>query len=70
MLNNEHWIWLPKNKYPEYQAVPYSVLYSGVPENFTVAEFKRTYRFSKNVKSVKLRFSGDTEFQLYLNHQQ
>ena len=67
MLNNEHWIWLPKNKYPEYQAVPYSVLYSGVPENFTVAEFKRTYRFSKNVKSVKLRFSGDTEFQLYLN---
>ena len=67
MNNLEKWIWLPENKYPEYQTTNYSKCGNDDPKNFTVAEFKKDYSFCKKVIKAHLRFSGDTEFQLYLN---
>lgn len=63
----EKWIWLPAEKYPKYQTTKYSGLVSGCEESYSVAEFSRTYKFPKNIKCAVLRFSGDTEFQLYCN---
>ena len=63
------WIWLPKEKYPKNQTTRYNML-NGMPaENYTVAEFKREYLFRKTIKSVQLRVSGDTSFQLFCNEE-
>ena len=67
MINHERFIWLPKSKYPEYQTTIYSNCDLENIENFTVAEFKRYYSFDKIIVKAELRFSGDTEYQLYLN---
>lgn len=63
----ETWIWLPKEKYPFNQTTIYSGFGSKAEGNYTVAEFQKTYDFDKKIVNVQLRFSGDTEFQLYLN---
>lgn len=68
----EKWIWLDHKKYPDSQTTifhpnacpPEEAAWKG---NYTVAEFDKVYRFDKKVKSAKLRFSGDTEFDLWLN---
>jgi len=66
MIYPENWIWLPKERYPDYQTGPY---YAGNTKDAVscVAEFARTYTFDKNVVSARLRFSGDALFQLYCN---
>lgn len=61
------WIWLPKSQYPKNQTTVYSGFKNKTNGNYTVAEFKKTYSFSKKVSSMKLTFSGDTEFQLFCN---
>lgn len=66
MILPEKWIWLPADKYPEHQTTKYSGFLSG-DESYCVAEFARKYEFGKKIKRVALRFSGDTEFQLYCN---
>ena len=63
----EKWIWLPTDKYPEYQNNRYDGMNGTNDGKFAVAEFEKTYKFDKKVKSLALRFSGDTVFQLYLN---
>ena len=63
----DKWIWLPRHKYPNNQTTIYSILADNGGGNFTVAEFKRSYSFKKEVRSLKLRFSGDTDFRLYIN---
>ena len=63
----EKWIWLPKDKYPEYQNNKYDAMTGTNDGKFAVAEFAKEYKFDKKVKSIALRFSGDTVFQLYLN---
>ena len=63
----DKWIWLPQQKYPNNQTTIYSILADNGTGNFTVAEFKRCYSFEKEVRSLKLHFSGDTDFRLYLN---
>lgn len=63
----EKWIWLPEKLYPDYQRTAYCAGSSG--EEYTVAEFARTYCFEMPVIAAKLRFSGDTEFVLYCNEQ-
>lgn len=67
MHNLEKWIWLPKEKYPNNQTTVYSPYDKHTEGNFTVAEFKREYHFDKVIRSAKLRFSGDTEYQLFCN---
>lgn len=67
MHNLEKWIWLPKEQYPNNQTTNYSAFQNQDEGNYTVAEFKRIYQFDKKITSVKLRFSGDTEYQLFCN---
>ncbi len=62
----EKWIWLPVDKYPDHQTTKYSGFLSG-EESYCVAEFSKKYTFSKKIRSATLRFSGDTEFQLFCN---
>ena len=63
----ENWIWLPSDKYPDRQSCCYSDLESDKSGLFTVAEFKKDYRFDKKIKSATLRFSADTALHLYVN---
>lgn len=63
----EKWIWLPKEKYPNLQTTKYSHFSENAYNNYAVAEFKRVYSFEKKIERIDLRFSGDTEFQLFLN---
>lgn len=67
MRHTEQWIWLPKAQYPNHQTTVYSGLLEKTNGNYTVAEFLKEYRFEKTVLSARLRFSGDTNVQLYCN---
>ena len=67
MHNLEKWIWLPKETYPNNQTTVYSPYDKHTAGNFTVAEFKKEYCFGKKIRTAKLRFSGDTEYQLFCN---
>ena len=69
----EKWIWLNKTQYPNSQTTVFHDIagpaeYKEKYGNYTVAEFVKSYKFDKKVKSAKLRFSGDTEFDLTLNN--
>ena len=63
----DKWIWLPKIIYPENQKTRFDALSGGTSDTYAVAEFKRTYSFEKRIENVRLRFSGDTSFQLFCN---
>ena len=63
----EKWIWLPKEKYPDRQTCGYSDLTEDKPGIFTVAEFVKKYKYSNPIAKVSLRFSADTQFQLFIN---
>ena len=63
----DKWIWLPKIIYPENQKTKFDALSGGTFDTYAVAEFKRTYSFEKRIENVRLRFSGDTSFQLFCN---
>ena len=67
MNHTEQWIWLPKDIYKNEQTTVYSGFNKDKADNYTVAEFKRTYTFSQKVVRASLRFSGDTAFQLFCN---
>ncbi|MBP3627685.1 MAG: hypothetical protein J6J39_06585 [Clostridia bacterium] len=67
MNHIEQWIWLPKDIYKNEQTTVYSGFNKDKADNYTVAEFKRTYTFSQKVVRASLRFSGDTTFQLFCN---
>ena len=61
----EKWIWLNREKYPDFQNTKYAGLAGDGDYQYAVAEFKREYKFDKKVEFVKIRFSGDAEFRLY-----
>ena len=67
MNHTEQWIWLPKAIYKNEQTTVFSGFDKEKANNYTVAEFKRTYTFSQKVVRAALRFSGDTVFQLTCN---
>ncbi|MBO5070907.1 MAG: hypothetical protein J6C37_11190 [Roseburia sp.] len=68
MSKVEKWIWLDEKRYPQYQTTICSgCLPNKEDGNYTVAEFMKEYSFDNEVVKAELRFSGDTEFQLYLN---
>ena len=62
MKHTEQWIWLPEDIYKNEQTTVYSGFNKDKADNYTVAEFKRTYNFSQKVVKAELRFSGDTVF--------
>ena len=68
----EKWIWLPESMYPEsmypeLQKTHYSAESSERFGHYAAAEFLRDYDFGCEIAEAQLRFSGDTEFRLYLN---
>ena len=63
----ERWIWLPTEKYPDFQTAHYSAMSEKPHRNYCVAEFRKDYHFSKKVTALTLRFSGDTAFEIHLN---
>lgn len=72
MRELEKWIWLSRERYPDSQTTIFHHNACPAKErekrgNYTVAEFVKTYKFDKKVKKARLRFSGDTEFDLWLN---
>ena len=67
MKHTEQWIWLPKDWYPNAQKTKLAGVQREDAGNYVVAEFERTYTFPSAVVSAKLRFSGDTAFQLFCN---
>lgn len=67
MNHIEQWIWLPEDIYKSEQTTVFSGFNKDKADNYTVAEFKRTYTFSQKVVRAELRFSGDTSFQLFCN---
>lgn len=67
MQHTENWIWLPQKEYPHEQTTVYSGFLKKKADNYTVAEFKKTYSFDQKVLRAELRFSGDSAFQLFCN---
>lgn len=72
MRELEKWIWLDREKHPDAQTTvfhpcAFSAEETALRGNYTVAEFTRTYRFDKRVKSARLRFDGDTTFDVWMN---
>lgn len=67
MLFPEKWIWLDDCIYPEFQHCRISPMQSKKDDTYAVAEFMKDYLFSKEISTVRLRVSGDTAFELYLD---
>ena len=72
MRELERWLWLNHEEYPNAQTTVFHDTTYPLTEkekrgNYTVAEFKKTYQFEKKVVNARLRFSGDTEFDLWMN---
>lgn len=64
------WIWLPQSVYPNYQITREDAICGKDKRSFTVAEFCKKYSFDREITSVSVRFSGDTDVQLYCNGRQ
>ncbi len=64
MRDIEQWIWLPKELYPHCQTTAFdrtSVDYNAENNvNYKVVFFKKTQKYNKPIKTVDIRFSGDT----------
>lgn len=67
MIFAETWIWLPADRYPTHQTTRLSGFCKGQDGSYCVAEFKRVYTFGKRIACAHLRFSADTELQLFCN---
>lgn len=63
----EKWIWLPKKIYSQDQECDINVFEPKEGHHFVVAEFQKQYQWEKKVICVTIRFSGDTDVQLYCN---
>ena len=63
----EQWIWLDPARYPERQSTVLSGFLDKSKGNYTVAEFVREYTFDREIRSVTLRASADTELRLLCN---
>lgn len=66
-LKQENWIWLDADKYPREQKT-YNTYFSEKDGFcYCVAEFKRTFTWTKQIEKVIIRASGDTSFRLSIN---
>lgn len=63
----ETWIWLPKSFYPNNQITKFDAFSDNSNETYVVAEFKKEYLFDQQITCVSIRFSADTEVQLFCN---
>ena len=61
----DKWIWLSEEKYPGRQKTRFNAFRNNAGNHYTVAEFKKEYFFDKTVTSASIRFSADTEVQLF-----
>ncbi|MBO5837564.1 MAG: hypothetical protein J6Q92_06695 [Oscillospiraceae bacterium] len=61
------WIWLPEKEYPKHQRTKFDAISDQSTDTYVVAEFKKEYAFGKEISSVEMCFSADTEVQLFCN---
>ena len=61
------WIWLPEKEYPKHQRTKFDAISDQSTDTYVVAEFKKDYAFGKEISSVEMCFSADTEIQLFCN---
>ena len=66
MTLTENWIWLPAEHFPDSQVTKISAFLGGSYRQ-VIAEFQRKYSFPQKVIRARVRVSGDTYFELYLN---
>ncbi len=66
-MMKETWLWLPQALYPNDQTTKFDAISDKKTDTFVVAEFKREYTFDQPISSVRVRFSADTEIQLFCN---
>ncbi len=62
----KRWIWLPRAQFPDSQTTKISAFLDGDFRQ-VISEFKREYSFARKVIRARVRVSGDTYFELYLN---
>lgn len=69
MKNIEQWIWLSEEKYPQFQKTACTAFQKDKEKSvYGVAEFtKCIHSDGETIKSAKVRISGDTFFELYVN---
>ncbi len=67
MKNIEQWIWLDSELYPEFQKCRCTTFDKDGDKTYCVAEFKKTIKSERNIKNAKIRISGDTVYELYIN---
>ena len=67
MKTLEQWIWLNENNYPNDQTTQYAGNNKEEGLVYAVAEFKKSLKYNKKIEKMKIRFSGDAEYRLYLN---
>ena len=71
---NAKWIWLDKEKYPEYQSCIFhscasdkTPLDPAYPHNYCVAELTKKFVFDSVPERIELRVSGDSIFRFWVN---
>ncbi|MBE6541291.1 MAG: hypothetical protein E7672_02460 [Ruminococcaceae bacterium] len=67
MKTLEQWIWLNKEQYPDDQTTQYAGRNRLEGLSYAVAEFKKTLSYNKKIAKMKIRFSGDADYRLYIN---
>ncbi len=68
MTKQEQWIWLDENEFPDFQKTACTAFGERKsPSHYCVAEFKKLIKASDEIKELRIRISGDTFFELYVN---
>ena len=65
------WIWLNKNKYPEYMESNYSIFMDKTSQRkkFIVVSFKKEFFFELRIKRIEMEFAYDTSGYLTINNE-
>ncbi len=67
-MTKAQWIWLNREKYPEYADSPISVFHPGMKTcKYVIAEFQKQLAFDKIATRITMDISADVKFWLYVN---
>lgn len=68
MTDKEQWIWLDEAEFPRFQKTACTTFADDDPDgDYCVAEFRKHIICSDNIDKLRIRISGDTFFELYVN---
>ena len=67
-MSKAQWIWLNRDRYPEYEDVPISVFHPGMKTSkYRIAEFRKKLVFDQTAEEIVIDISADVKFWLYVN---